>query len=297
MAFKFKAWGLDGSLGSFLDFSSFNGNGVQVSTSSLDADTRGDRVDTVIADGYNALRVRRHEGDPMAGSGHRTELVPGDYSQDYDWTTYSGYDANESVRWYRVCFLVPSSVDLSNLDWIDDAGNWLIPFQLHQVPDTGETGTPAFAIRASETELWIRRNVDTSQPPATYNTDIHDQRIVAWPMARDTWHDIVIHVRWSYSTAGFMHIWLNRRLIYTETGVANCPNNHPDRGGGGQYPKMGIYEGPDREMEILHRGLIIGDYAATWSDMYPEEASPVELPMIAARGARLASSRRSIRMR
>lgn len=285
MGLKFKAWGPDGSLAAFTDFPTWNGNGVQQATATLEAAVRGDRADTVSIDGANALRVRRHEGDPIAGNGRRTELVPNDYSQIADWTDVGGFNVNETTRWYRVKFMVPGHVDLSRFG--PGTGYWAIVTQIHQVPDASPAdtqGNPTMAIECNEDSVWIRRNRDATATSTVYNADIHTELLTRWPMARDTWFDVVIQVKWSWTTLGFLKIWRDNRLVYAESGVPNTPNNHPSRGGGGNYLKMGIYEGYDQDFEVFHRGAIIGDYAATWAEMHPESPSPQELPMLTMRG-------------
>lgn len=288
MGYKFKAWGLDGSLTAFTDFPTWNGNGIQQATATLDPGVRGDRVDTVSIDGANALRIRRHEGDPIAGFGKRTELVPNDYSQVADWTDVGGFNVNESIRWYRVKFMIPAHVDLSGFG--RDTGYWAIVTQIHQDEDSSPQDTirpPTMAIECNTSQLWVRRNRDANPTSTVYDAAVHSELLVTWPMVRDTWFDVVIQVKWSWTTLGFLKIWLNNRLIFSEVGRPNTPNNHPSRGGGGNYLKMGIYEGIDREFEVFHRGAIIGDYASTWAEMHPENPATQELPFLTMRGAGL----------
>lgn len=288
MALKFKAWGLDGSLTSFTNFPTWNGNGVQQATASLDPAIRGDRADVVQIGGSAALRIRRHAGDPIAGFGKRTELVPNDFAQIANWTGWAGFNANETTRWYRISFMIPSTTDLGGYGRLN--GYWAIVSQIHQVEDTTPAdtqGNPTMAIECDANSIWIRRNRDADPTSTVFNADVHQELLSLWPMQRDVWFDVVIQVKWSWTTLGFLKMWLNDRLIFSETGVANTPNNHPDRGGGGNYLKMGIYHGLDKEFEVYHRGAIIGDYQSTWAEMHPENPASLELPMLSHAGGSL----------
>lgn len=299
MGYKFKAWALDGSLNSYLDFDVWNGNGTQESTAVLSEATRGDRVDTVVEDGYNALRVRRYAGDPIAGNGKRTELVPNEYSHIYDWVgeAEAGADANDAIRQYRCCVKIPTSFPIEVID--GTSGSWFLPMQLHQVPDTSPADTaglnPTLSLQLRKNTdrypigrwRWaIVRNTDPTATVTAYNEALHANEVCSWPFVAGQWEDVhIVCAPWSYSSAGNMTVYRNRRPVFVEAGAGNCPNNAPSRGGGGMYCKMGLYTYFDHDFEVYHRGIIIGDHESTFADMYPEldNAVPLErvLPSLA----------------
>lgn len=294
MGYRFKSWGLDGTLNSFQDFAAWNGNGVQQATSSVDTTVVGDRADVVTADGYNALRIRRYEGDPIAGSGKRTELVPDEYSHIHDWVgeAETGADANYAIRQYRCCVKIPYDFPLSVLD--GTSGSWFIAMQLHQIPDDSPADTqgltPTWSLQIKRntdrypTSTWrwaVLRNVDPDATVTVYDAALHAQEVCSWPFVAGVWEDVhIVCAPWSYSSAGNMTVYRNRRPVFVEVSAGNCPNNAPSRGGGGMYCKMGLYTYFDHDFEVFHRGIIIGDHEATFADMYPEIDNAVPLERV-----------------
>ena len=59
------------------------------------------------------------------------------------------------------------------------------------------------------------------------------------PYTKGAWHDIVMHVKWTYQTTGFVQIWVNgvQKLNYTGSTYLNYGT------GNGPYFKMGDYKG------------------------------------------------------
>lgn len=287
MGYRFKVWGEDGSLASFRDFYVFQGNGVAESTAAVSSEIVGDRADVIQEDGAHALRIRRYASDPTV-SGFRTELTANEYSQILDW---SGEDVEGAVddnarRQYRMKFKVPEQ----SLALLSGAGApFLIVAQLHQVPDTSPADTaglsPTLSIQLrfdayGRLRMAIVRNLDTTPTVTTPDPSLQAAEWVSWPYRLGTWEDIHVDVAWSYSSLGHMTIYRNRRPVLVEAGAANCPNNSPARGGGGMYPKIGCYMAPPADFRVYHRGLIVGDHAATFADMYPELAGAVPLERV-----------------
>lgn len=288
MGLIFKAWGLDGSLQSLNDFARWHGNGVQDDIENVTPEILGDRSELVHEDGAAAVVMRRHAGDPIAGFGKRTEFAAnGGYSHLHDWVGegVAGADAARAVRWYRTTFKTAPGFPTA---FLASSGSWCILTQIHQVEDDSPAdtvGNPSLQIGLSQDGFGrvvfiIRRNIDTDPTSTVYVKNTHTQEIVTWPYREDEWQDILIQARWSYSSAGYCTIYRNRRPIFIETGAPNTPNNSPARGGGGNYDKFGIYTSEDAEMEVYQRGIIIGDHAATFADMYPELPGAVPLERV-----------------
>lgn len=285
MTILFKAWGLDGSLTSANNFDRVQSNGQQQNTP-FDFGILEDRANVVSVDGYSALLMRRHVGDPETSAAvARSEVLDLDTPQYADWTLEDGYDANESYRWYRACFMLPASFPTA---FLATEGAWAMPFQLATRPDTSpvdSVGTPSLAVAVKRDNYGalrfaLFRNNDPDTASAVSDPAVHSQEICSWPYRTGEWQDILVHVRWSWSTDGEMTVWRNRRPVLVESGVGNAPNNAPIRGGGGPYPKLGIYSSNDEAFDVYHRGLIIGDHAAIFADMYPELTSAVPLERV-----------------
>lgn len=287
MGYKFKAWGLDGSLSSYLDFATWNGNGVQGDTTSIAASVVGDRASLESTNGALALNMKRYAGDAAAGSGNRTELAPSEFSDIHDWVAAgeAGALANDALRQYRVKFAVPSSFPLSFLR--SAASQFIVFFQLHQGVDTSPADSaglnPALQVGVrvdayGRYRFAVRRNNDPTATVTVQDDSVHLAEIVSWPFRFDEEQDIHVDIKWSYSSQGRCAIYRGRRPIFVEASGANCPNNAPSRGGYGMYPKIGIYTSADLDMIVRHRGLIVGDHEATFADMYPEltNAGPLE---------------------
>jgi len=294
MGYRFKAWGLDGTLSSFQDFDVWNGNGVQQATTTVADTVVGDRADVISVDGRNALRIRRYAGDLVAGNGKRTELVPDEYSHIHDWVGEAevGASADHAIRQYRCLVRVPPEFQIELLD--GTSGSWFIVMQLHQVPDDSPADTqgltPALSLQIRKntdrypSSAWrwaVVRNIDPDATVTVYDAALHMQEVCSWPFVAGRWEDVhVVCAPWSYSSAGNMKVYHNRRPVFVETGAGNCPNNAPSRGGGGMYCKLGLYTYFDLDFEVQHRGLVIGDHEATFADMYPELDGAVPLERV-----------------
>lgn len=280
MTILFKAWGLDGSLSSYDDFERWQGNGVQ-DDAPFDSAQVGDRLSVLSVDGANAVRIRRYAGDAQAASGNRTELLSLDEAQLAEWVgeAEAGADADEAYRWYRVAFMVPSDFPTS---YLAAAGQFSMVHQLHVRPDSDDAATsPGLAVHIRRDSYGrlryaLLQNVSADAQQVSNNA----VEIASWPFVPGQWEDICTHVHWSYTSAGTMTVYRNRRPIVVQAAAANTINNAPSRGGGGPYPKIGIYTSADLDMTVYHRGLIIGDHEATFADMYPEDSSAVPLERV-----------------
>jgi hypothetical protein len=91
---------------------------------------------------------------------------------------------------------------------------------------------------------------------------------------------VLVYARWSYTSLAAMTVWLNRRPILVESGVLNCSNNAPSRGGGGLYPIIGVTGSNDVAMDSYHRGILVGDYQSSFAEMHPEDSATVPLERV-----------------
>lgn len=287
MPILFNKFGPAGTLNSYLDFPTWNGNGVQGLTSTPEVQAAiGDRANVVVLGGEKALVIKRYAGDPMAGSGHRSELTPDNYSHVMDWIGEGVAFATEAAatRQYRVRLMVPSS---QNVSWVGNTtGPSAVLFQLHQVPDDSpadiEGGQPALSVQVRRAgnvyRLAVLRNVDPTPTITVDNPALQSKESVSWPFEFDREYDIHVAVKWSYGALGNMVVYLDRHPVFIESGVPNCPNNSPARGGAGMYPKFGAYIGPDYDFTVVHRGIIVGD-GVNFAEMYPELSANAARPL------------------
>lgn len=280
MTILFNAWGPAGTLSSYDDFDRFQGNGVQDDTP-FDSGDVGDRADIVSMDGGNAIRVKRYAGDPQGASGNRTELLSQDEAHIAEWVAAAeaGADADQAYRWYRAAFMVPDDFPTS---YLSTAGQFVILHQLHVRPDSNDAATsPGLAVQIrvdSYGRLRYALMQNVSADAQQTSNDVVE--VASWPFIPGQWQDICTTVHWSYTSAGTMTVYRNRRPILVQSGVGNTINNAPSRGGGGPYPKIGVYTSADLDMTVYHRGLIVGDKDATFADMYPELDNAVPLERV-----------------
>lgn len=157
-------------------------------------------------------------------------------------------------RWYRFCFMAtewpeePQHTSSQQLTAI---------WQLHDLADN----SPDVYV---EPPLWLIDNGvggwdlwNTYDANAVTSDSTKTRRIITTiPRVLNQWEDIVIWMKPSW-TSGALKVWRNRRLIFQETGVPNCFNHLPARGGSYNFTEVGIYGGKTRQVTdrtIYHCG-------------------------------------------
>jgi hypothetical protein len=283
----FSRFGPHGTLTGITDFSRMEVNGVGDEPGNISAEVLGDRCDLVEIDGSLAFRMKRYAGD-APGVGLRTELVRQQFAKIADWVDEEVPNAslNEAIRQYRWEFMVPEQ----DLSWLASSGNHCIVWQMHQTSDTDPADTaglnPALAcdIRVNhlgQARFAIVQNTDTDETTTVDNPAVHRAEVASWPLRFGVWESIhAVLSPWSYSSAGNLTVYRNRRPILERPDLPNCPNDSPLRGGYGLYAKFGVYMGSDNDFTVYHRGYLTGDHEATFADMYPELSSAVPLERV-----------------
>lgn len=282
MTLLYNAWGDALTADSF---SRWQGNGVQLDSPYVANSAVGERVQLVEKDESPALRIQRFEGDAeYANHPARSQLLMLDEAHIADWVAAgeTGADADEAYRWYRMAFLLPSGFDTS---YLLESGAYATLWTIYQRFDTSPADTGgaqgALALRIRKNSYGRLRYVLVRMATATTTqTGGEVVEIVSWPYRTDQWQDVLVYARWSYTSLAEMTVWLNRRPILVESGVLNCSNNAPSRGGGGLYPIIGVTGSNDVYMDSYHRGIIVGDKLATFADMYPELDGAVPLERV-----------------
>lgn len=285
MALEINTWGPAGTLHSIYDFSGFNGMGILDLIANVDPSILAGRVGLVEEDGAPAVRIR-HYAEDITTLGHRTEVAIDNYSGIYDWVgeAVPGATENASRKWYRWGVKIPPQ-DLSYLSGV--GGPFFLVGQLLPVPDDSPAdtggGQPALALHVRIDAYGRYRWAISQNHPtdATYTGGDISHEVASWPFRFNEWQDIVVHVDpWSYSSAGNMTVWRNRRQVFKETNQPNGHNNSPARGGAGFWAKIGCYGAPNVYMEAIHRGFIIGDHASSFSEMHPDQPGAVALDRV-----------------
>lgn len=285
MALEINNWGSTGTLASIYDFSAFNGMGIQDFLPNVSTEILSTRVELVEDDGAPAVRFRHYEGDTTT-LGHRTEVSIDNYSGIHDWVGEGvpGATENAAKKWYRFGVKIPPQ-DLSYLSGV--GGPFFLVAQLLPVPDEDPAdtggGQPALAVHVRLDAYGRYRWALSQNHPtdATYTGSDISHEVASWPFRFDHWQDIIVNADpWSYSSAGNMTVWINRRPVFIERSQPNGHNNSPARGGAGFWPKIGVYGAPNVYMEAIHRGCIIGDHASSFAEMHPEISNAVPLERV-----------------
>lgn len=278
----------------------------------VDPATLGDRIKLMTDDnGDQFYRLRRHTTDTLQGSPGRVriEMSPST-SLDAEMADWEGdgeiiggdpADANNAKWWYRFAVRLYESTFPTDYMTQLASSPFQILMQMFPRLDTADgdedtVGSPVLALRVKSTAEGIRRmcftrNNDPDETSTVFVEAVHNQEIVSFPFNWGEWNDFLIYVNWSWTTLGEMTIWRNRRLLYTETGVGNCMNNAPSRGGGRIKPKFGLYTGPGslsgvNDFTVDHMGFLMGDYESSFQEMHPEHAyATARRSLIAYRGA------------
>lgn len=217
--------------------------------------------DTDFVDGSN--RVMMLPITPTAADGIR------------DWG--GGYSA--IARWYRVCF----RVDV----WPEEPQHFsgqqaCVVWQLHDQADTGDTYVePPLWIEDDGNGNWELWNTYDANAVSSISTRTH-RLLARWPRMLGKWEHVVIYMEPSW-TSGKLRVWRDHRRVFEESGVPNCFNHLPARGGSFNYVEYGVYGGKTGQLQdrqALHMGCQIGDesYSTYSAFMAACGSSSIELP-------------------
>ena len=175
-----------------------------------------------------------------------------------DW----GGGSTTARRWYRFSFL---TTGWDRETRVRDASQFCVIWQLHDQADTGDNYVePPLWVVDSGTGYWDLYN--TYDANAVTNTSTRTHRLLC--RIRQTaykWEEFVIYMKPSW-TSGDLTVWYDQRKIFSETGIPNCFNHLPARGGSYNYTEYGVYGGKTDQLlsrTIYHKGSQIGDEAYT----------------------------------
>lgn len=197
--------------------------------------------------GNTAVRYEVRQAEPKTSGSKRSEL------------TGPGFGGNLE-QWIGLSVYPPSNDGYSNLKQDQSV------IQFHQNQDNG---IPPAALWISSGN-WLLQHTNTGSPgapPATGKAGNAYEKIA--PVLPDQWNDIVIHIKWSANTDGFVQVWLNGKLT---TDVKNIITGYAT----GNYMKLGLYEWPwenattgTLKQVIYCDDVRIGNNLATYKDVAP----------------------------
>ncbi|MCE9672260.1 polysaccharide lyase [Myxococcus stipitatus] len=213
------------------------GNTSQWTRSQSVANSRLQVVTDVVREGRYALKATvRHGDDPIGASGNRNELL------------FISEEKPGSTYFYKWSTMFPSNYPISD--------GWQVFTQWHQ---EGCCGSPPleFFVRGDT----IHMRVGGADGPIPWTT----------PLARGTWHDFVLQVKWSSNPkVGFVQLWHNGKLVLPKKMGATQFGSEKN------YMKLGLYRQDTirPEASVYHDGFVM---ATDQADVIPP-ATPTPAP-------------------
>lgn len=175
----------------------------------------------LVTNPYGTGKVGRFElrqTDAMQSNGMRTEVL------------YPTYSTTNNDRWYAFSYYMPLQETIDGVltdTWANDSAADFVG-QWHQ-----GTSNPPVSLRIQNSRLFMDvRGENTSNVQLDIETGGY---------TKDAWVDMVIHIRFDYTSNGLIELWRNGTKIITHNGV-NMYN--PSTSNGMPRWKMGIYKSP-----------------------------------------------------
>ncbi len=256
---------LDG--GSFSSYRAMETNGLLVSGVSS-PNGMSDRISKVVDPlhpGRDVAKLSIFHGDALNWGGLRSEL--------------SGYEEPLNIeRWYSFGYMLGA-------DWMQLEPVVKI-FQIHDKADAGESGLrhPTLQITSfadGTIQIWNARDADLITTPPDVaprpNFDYDFRKLAQWNAAPGTWNSIVINASWTHTDGGFLRIWHNDELVFSEVGSGNTFNDLR-----GPWFKAGTYALARADgwssLTTYNTGVVIGDGFESFDSMRQAVAAPVPEP-------------------
>lgn len=212
--------------------------------------------------GDTVMRFTKFAADPGISAGPKVQLAPPFTTANRDpITNWAGYSA--SRRWYRFKVCLDPAFQFER--WSQPPGAQRVAlFQVHDTADTApsdfDVSPPLWLIAEPEGNGWFRFDVTSASATQTTSSNFTVRTACRVQLKPGVPAEFVVYVKWAWDNTGALSVWRDRRLIYTETGVANCSNHDPARGGSGNFAMLCCYCFSDLiDRTIYHWGLQIGD--------------------------------------
>lgn len=239
--------------------------------------------------GETVCRFTKFAADPGVSAGPKVQLAPPFTTGNRDpITNWAGSSA--SRRWYR--FKVALDPSFVFEKWASPPGSQrLCLFQVHDTTDTTpadfDVSPPLWLIAEPEGGGWFRFEATSASATQTTSSNFTVRTLCRIKLTPGVADEFTLFVKWAYDATGEISIWRNRRLIYSETGTANCSNHDPARGGSGNFSILTCYCLADLiDRTIYHWGLQIGDETyANYAAFAAACGAGTELERVMVRGS------------
>lgn len=239
--------------------------------------------------GDAVVRFTKFVSDTGVSAGPKVQLAPPFTTANRDpITNWAGYSA--SRRWYRFKVCLDPATTFERWASPPDAQR-LVIFQVHDSIDTSPADydvSPPLWLRLEPTgDGWFRWEVTSCSATQTTSSNFVQRTVCRVKLTPGVPAEFVVNVKWAWDATGALSIWRDRRLIYSETGVANCSNHDPARGGSGQFALLCAYCKQDIvDRTIYHWGLQIGDESyANYAAFAAACGAGAELERVQMRGS------------
>jgi hypothetical protein len=204
--------------------------------SAIAQSTRFNYVTSHVRFGDTAFQVTVHDGDQVTDSDQWGGNERAEISRRYHADTGEGTDGDE--RWYGLSFLIDSDFPAMP----SNAASIITQF-LKENNSSAPYPNPTIDIRIKyrsgthRLEVYNRKKVGGS-----WQVQLHD----IGPIAKETWTDLAVHVKWSIDNDGFWEVWRDgERVAHDET--PTLPGtNFPT------FQKMGAYRWNDTQTYHLY---------------------------------------------
>jgi hypothetical protein len=260
---------VDGRLdvGDFASYAVLEANGQQISGPLNPAGIPGhlDRVPDPLGSDRIVGRALINRDDAPIYGGIRSELN-------------GRQDPFNTGRWYGFSFLIPDA-------W-DSPEPAVKVFQIHDRADVGENGVrhPTLQLMinpARKVQLYNAYDYDLITTPSDVlplpNIDYTFRKLAEWDLVTGVWVTMVIHASWAGNDTGFLHVWRDGQMLFTETDHINTFNDLA-----GVWFKTGTYAlGRSDDWTSLwsyNTGVVVGDHLESYASISALISMPVPEP-------------------
>lgn len=142
--------------------------------------------------------------------------------------------------------------------------------QLHDTADVGDTThQPPFMLAIEGERIYFYTTYDTATPTVATAPNF---RIMQWfPLERTKWVKWALHIKYTINGDGFMHLYKDRRKVYSVTGTPTAYNDTV-----GPFFKSGIYKffgaNSPASRTLYHTGIVVGDENSSYLEVSGESA-------------------------
>ena len=245
--------------------------------------------------GDTVCRFTKFASDPGVSAGPKVQLTPGWTTSQRDpitnWAgSTDGKPNANSRRWYRFKVALDPAISWEPFS-VPPGSQRVCLFQVHDTIDTSpldfDVSPPLWLIVEPEGNGWFRWEVTSASAAQTTSSNFTVRTLCRVKLVPGQAYEFTVYAKWAYDATGAISIWQDRRLIYSETGAANCSNHDPARDGSGNFSILTCYCHDDTiDRTIYHWGLQIGDETyTTYAQFAAACGAGTELERVQMRGS------------